>query len=245
MRAGYRAAPYRAAHNAAVTSDRIGSRLGGPVRDQRRREHRLPGDRRRSDRPRLHRGRVHQSRRALGAAGLSPLSRTAGRVHAAPDLRQARHGAVRPRSGRDAARGSDGRHPCGDGRRRIGACCRHGRVGGRSAGDPLRGGASRSNELADPPGRRGPRASGGRVAVGRTRSRSSRSDLLASRTLGQRRQHYAGFRRCATIRRSRPTKRGSGSCSEIRRRRPGGRPSRVWPSISTCATSFPAFTCPR
>ena len=80
------------------------------------------------------------------------------RVHAPDPLRQARDGHVRPRAGRDHARGAHGRHPRDHGRGRQRARGGHGRVGRRAARDALRRRASGADRRADPSGRGGARA---------------------------------------------------------------------------------------
>ena len=73
-----------------------GGSPSGPLRAQRRPQHRLPGHRRRADRPRA-RLRLRLAPRArLGGAAPRALPRAARLVRAPDPLRQARHRAVRP-----------------------------------------------------------------------------------------------------------------------------------------------------
>ena len=71
----------------------------GPLRAQRRPQHRLPGDRRRADRPRADLRLRLPPREGLGGAAPRALPRTA-RLDGSPDpLRQARHRPLRPAAG--------------------------------------------------------------------------------------------------------------------------------------------------
>ena len=110
-----------------------------PVREERRRQHRLPGDRRRAVRPRARSRVLLASRARLGASGVAPHHRAAVVVRAADQVRQARHRAFRPVGRAARLRGADGRRAGGDGRGRQRARRAVRLLGGRADVRPLRG----------------------------------------------------------------------------------------------------------
>ena len=88
------------------------------LRAQRRREHRLPGRRRRPARPAVPDGLADPARAAVGGAGQPPLPGTADDVRPADPVRQSRDGALRADARDLHARAGDARRARGARRRR-------------------------------------------------------------------------------------------------------------------------------
>ena len=109
-----------------------------PLRAQRRRQHRLPGARRRLHRPGVRDGLGVAPRLLLARAVVRPLPHPAGLVLAPDPVRQARHRALGSGQRPADPRAADGRRPRGDGSGRLGARGADGRVGGRAAVQPVR-----------------------------------------------------------------------------------------------------------
>ena len=155
-RPGAGAAAARAAHpppgpepGPAAADGRAAARAG-PLRAQRRPQHRLPGDRRRADRPRAHLRLRLPPREGLGGAAPCALPRTA-RLDRPPDpLRQARHRALRPAARPARPRDADGRRARGHGRGRQPPRRAVRLLRGRADGDPLRGHLPRADARARP-----------------------------------------------------------------------------------------------
>ena len=89
------------------------------LRAEWRRPHRLPGGRRRASRSRRHPGRFASRRARLGEPAAGTLLQPARFDLTTDPLRQARNRDVRPRVRCADAGGSNGRHPCRDGRSRL------------------------------------------------------------------------------------------------------------------------------
>jgi len=92
---------------------RSGHAAGNAIRQERRRQHRLPGGRERSARPGLCHGLGLEPRLLLGGALVRPVSHSPGIVLAPDPVRQARDRPVRPgpRIRTAHARAADGRRP--------------------------------------------------------------------------------------------------------------------------------------
>ena len=105
------------------TRDTNGRDAGDALCEERRRQHRLPGRRRRAVRPRLRPGRSVERRPALGGSGAPRVLRAHRSVQSADRLRQARHRRLGPRLRDRGPRDADGRRACGDGRGGLGARC--------------------------------------------------------------------------------------------------------------------------
>ena len=97
--------------------------LADPVRAQRGRQHRLPGDRRRPVRPRAREGLLLPPRDRLGERGVRSLPRAPRIVRQADLLRQARDGALRQGRRPSRLRDAHGRRARGHGRGRKRVRC--------------------------------------------------------------------------------------------------------------------------
>ena len=184
---------------------------GDALREERRRQRRLPGRGRGPARPRVRAGVGVAHRVPLAGAGRRGVPAPARLVLATDPLRQARHGPVRPRAEQRAAdaRAADGRRASRHGRGRIGA----GRIARPLRGRPdvpaLRRDVSGANDRRDPHRRLREADLGSRLPV--------RDAARAVRGVPRARSRAAGAGPWASLRglRARPT---------IPRSAPGGRP---------------------
>ena len=123
----------------------VRGRSPGSVREERRCQHRLPGDRQRDDRPRAHPGVVLEHRPPLGGAGLRAVPASPGVVLPTDRGRSARDGALRSGPAVSSDGGAGGRHPQRAGRRglAVGGVLRV--LPGRADRDAVRRHPSRAN----------------------------------------------------------------------------------------------------
>ena len=201
--------------------------FGDQVRAQRRPEHRVPGRRRRTVRPRVRARLGLQHRADVGGARAREVPRAPRLVLPADPVRQAGDRPVRPGTDRRVAdaRGADGRRPCRDGRRRVGAGRAARALGGRQHVRPVRGDLPRAHHGARPRRQLRQAAPFARTTPGRRPSRSVRARSRRPRQPGDRRRRS---------RRSRPARRGTRPSSDGSGGTCGSRPARRPPPPS-CA----------
>ena len=183
------------------------------LRAERRRQHRLPGGRRRAHRPRVRHGLGLAPRLLLGRALVRALPAPAGVVLAADPVRQARHGPVRSRRRAADARAADGRRARGARRRRLAAGGAARRLRGRPAVRALRDDVSGADAGARDDRHLRQAALGARLPVG--------ADRGAGRARSSRRSAAPGAARSA----SRRARRGART---IRPSATGGAPTCAW-----------------